>query len=163
MSAIVLTAVIASAVAIVLQALFLAAIYRQTRAIGEQVSVLAPKLESTLESAQRTIEQSRRQITEVTTKANEVLDTTKAQLVRVDQVLEDATNRARAQLDHVEMVLDDTIGRVHQTVTALHNAVLRPLKEIAGVAMGLRAAFAHLIKGGRPNVAQATQDDEMFI
>jgi ABC-type transporter Mla subunit MlaD len=163
MPVIALTAVIASAVAIVLQALLLVAIYRQTRAIGEQVNMLASKLESTLESAQRAVEQSRRQITEITAKANEVLDAAKAQLVRVDQVLEDATSKARAQLDHVELVLDDTISRVHQTVTALHNAVLRPLKEVAGVAVGLRAAFAHLLKGGRPSVAQATQDDEMFI
>jgi ABC-type transporter Mla subunit MlaD len=163
MPAIALAAVIVSAVAIVLQALLLFAIYRQTRIIGEQVSTLAPKLESTLESTQRTLEQSRRQIAEVTTKASQVLDTAQAQLMRVDQVLEDATTRARAQLDHIEMVLDDTISRVHQTVTALHNAVLRPMKEVAGVTAGIRAAVAHLLKGGRPNVAQATQDDEMFI
>jgi predicted PurR-regulated permease PerM len=163
MPAIALAAVIVSAVAIVLQALLLFAIYRQTRIIGEQVSTLAPKLESTLESTQRTLEQSRRQIAEVTTKASQVLDTAQAQLMRVDQVLEDATTRARAQLDHIEMVLDDTISRVHQTVTALHNAVLLPLKEVSGVAVGIRAAVAYLLKGGRPNVAQATQDDEMFI
>jgi hypothetical protein len=163
MSDIAVAAAIVSAVAIVLQALLLFAIYRQTRALGERVSILVPKLESTLESAQRTLEQSRRQIAEVTTKANQVLDTAQVQLVRVDQVLEDVTARARAQLDHIEMVLDDTISRVHQTVTALHGAVLRPLKEVAGVAVGIRAAVAYLLKGGRPNVAQATQDDEMFI
>jgi len=156
-------AVVVSAVAIVLQAFVLFAIYRQTRAISEQVSILAPKVESALESAQSMIEQSRRQIAEVTAKANDVLDTTKTQLVRVNEVLEDATVRARVQLDRVELVLDDTISRVHQTVTALHNGILRPLKEVAGVAAGVRAAFAHLLRGGRPSVAQATQDDEMFI
>ena len=156
-------AVVVSAVAIVLQAFLLFAIYRQTRAIGERVSILAPKVESALESAQSAIEQSRRQIAEVTAKANDVLDTTKTQLVRVNEVLEDATVRARVQLDRVELVLDDTISRVHQTVTALHNGILRPLKEVAGVAAGVRAAFAHLLRGGRPSVAQATQDDEMFI
>lgn len=156
-------AVVVSAVAIVLQALVLYAIYRQTRAIGEQVNMLAPKLESALESAQRAIEQNRREIAEVTAKANDVLDTAKTQLVRVNEFVEDATTRARVQFDRVELVLDDTISRVHQTVAAMHNGILRPLKEVAGVAAGVRAGFAHLLKSGRPSVAQATQDDEMFI
>ena len=156
-------AVVVSAVAIVLQAFLLFAIYRQTRAIGEQVSLLAPKLESALESAQRAIEQNRREIAEVTATANDVLDTAKTQLVRVNDVMEDATTRARVQLERVELVLDDTINRVHQTVAALHNGLLRPLKEVAGVAAGVRAGIAHLLTGGRPSVAQATQDDEMFI
>lgn len=156
-------AVVVSAVAIVLQALVLYAIYRQTRAIGEQVSLLAPKLESALEAAQRAIEQNRREIAEVTAKVNDVLDTAKTQLVRVNEIVEDATTRARVQLDRVELVLDDTISRVHQTVAAMHNGILRPLKEVAGVAAGVRAGFAHLLRSGRPSVAQATQDDEMFI
>jgi hypothetical protein len=156
-------AVVVSAVAIVLQAFLLYAIYRQTRVIGEQVSILTPKVELALESAQRAIEQNRRQIAEVTAKASDVLDTAKTQLVRVNEIMEDATMRARVQLDRVELVLDDTISRVHQTVAALHNGILRPLKEVAGVAAGVRAAFAHLLGGGRPSVAQATQDDEMFI
>ncbi len=156
-------AVVVSAVAIVLQAFLLFAIYRQTRVIGEQVNMLMPKLESALESAQRAFEQNRKEIAEVTAKANDVLDTAKTQLVRVDEFLEDATTRARVQLDRVELVLDDTISRVHQTVAAMHNGILRPVKEVAGIAAGVRAAFAHLLRSGRPSVAQATQDDEMFI
>ena len=163
MPAIATAAVIVSAVAIVLQAFLLFAIYRQTRAIGEQVKVLAPKVESVLETAQSTLEQSRKQIGEVTSKANEILDMARTQLVRVNGLLEDATTRAKVQLDRVELVLDDTISRVHQTIAALNNGVLRPLREINGVAAGVRAAVGQLLKGGRPNVAQATSDDEMFI
>ena len=49
MSDIAVAAVIVSAVAIVVKALLLFAIYLQARAIGERVRTLAPKLESTLE------------------------------------------------------------------------------------------------------------------
>jgi hypothetical protein len=163
MPAIATAAVIVSAIAIVLQALLLFLIYRQTRSLGAQINTLAPKVESVLESAQQTLDQSRKQIAEVAAKANEVLDTTKVQLVRVNGVLEEATTRAKVQLDRVELVLDDTINRVHKTVTTLHDGVLRPLRELAGVAAGIRAAVSHLFRGGRPSVAQATQDDEMFI
>jgi hypothetical protein len=41
---------------------------------------------------------------------------------------------------------------------------MRPLREIHGVAAGLRATLLHLASGGRStSVAQATQDEEMFI
>jgi len=163
MPAIATAAVIVSAVALATQALLLFLFYRRVRDFGEQIKTLSPKVESVLESAQQTLDQSRKQIAEVVAKANYVLDTTKDQLVRINGVLEDATTRAKVQLDRVELVLDDTINRVHQTVTTLQDGVLRPLRELAGVGAGVRAAFAHLFRGGRPSVAQATQDDEMFI
>jgi len=163
MTAIATAAVVVSAVAIVLQALVLFAVYRQTKHIGEQLNLLVPKVESTLESAQLTLEQSRKQIAEVTAKANTILDTAQKQLVRIDGVLEEVTVRAKVQLDRVELVLGDTIERVHGTIAAIHSGILRPLREVAGIATGIRAAVAHLLKGGRPNVAQATQDDELFI
>jgi hypothetical protein len=61
------------------------------------------------------------------------------------------------------MVVDDTMTRVHQTVTAVHSGVIRPVREIQAVTAGVSAALQHLMQGGRPSVAQATHDDEMFI
>jgi hypothetical protein len=40
---------------------------------------------------------------------------------------------------------------------------LKPIREIQGMTAGVRAAVQHFLRGGRPSVAQATQDDEMFI
>jgi F0F1-type ATP synthase membrane subunit b/b' len=156
-------AVVVAAVAIVLQLLILFAMYRASKAISNQIAALAPKIETLVETAQRTVEQSRQQVTEITTKTNAVLDQTKVQLVRVNEIMEDATSRAKRQLDRVELILDDTIGRVHETAMLLQNGVLRPLREVHGVAAGVRAAVSTLLRGGRPTVAQATQDDEMFI
>ena len=59
--------------------------------------------------------------------------------------------------------VDDTMTRAHQTIGAVHSGLMRPAREIHGVAAGIRAALAHLVSGGRPSVAQATQDEEMFI
>jgi hypothetical protein len=61
------------------------------------------------------------------------------------------------------MVLDDSIGRVHETVTVLHDGILRPLREVNGIVAGLRAGIGYLLGNRRPSVAQATHDDEMFI
>ncbi len=156
-------AVVVSAVAIVLQLLILFALYRVAKSIGAQVNTLVPKLETLVETTQKTVEQSRQQVAEISAKTNAVLDQTKVQLARVNDVMADATTRAKIQLDRVELILDDTIGRVHETVMLLQNGVLRPLREVNGMAAGVRAAVSTFLRGGRPTVAQATHDDELFI
>jgi hypothetical protein len=152
-----------SALALLMQALLMVGVYRSAKVMQEQVAVLLPKAQSTLASAEQTLEQSRRQIAEVTSKATEVIDMTRSQVARVEGILADAGNRAKVQMDRVEMVLDDTLGRVQDTVAVLHSGIMRPLRQVNGVAVAVRAAFEHLLRGGRPSVAQATHDDEMFI
>jgi hypothetical protein len=61
------------------------------------------------------------------------------------------------------MVMDDTVTRVQETVNLVHTGVMRPLRQVNGVAAGIRTAVAQLMRGGRPSVAQATSDEEMFI
>jgi hypothetical protein len=156
-------AVSVSALALVIQVLLLAGVYKSAKGIQEQITLLVPRAQSTLASAEETLEQSRRQITEVTTKANEVVTLTRAQVVRVEELLSDASNRARVQMDRIELILDDTLSRVHETVNLVHTGIMRPLRQINGVAAAVRATLDYLMRGGRPSVAQATQDDEMFI
>jgi hypothetical protein len=79
----------------------------------------------------------RRQITEITTRANDILDSTKRQLAIVEDVVGDAAVRAKVQMERVELVLDDTLSRAHETVAVVHDGVMRPL------AGGQRAGGGH--------------------
>lgn len=145
------------------QAIALMKMRRSAETLQQQVSAFLPRAQAVLEDAEKTLEQSRKQLTEVTQKANSVLDATRTQLATVETLLTDFSARAKVQLDRAEMVLDDTMGRVHETVATVHNGVMKPLREISGISAGIRAALGQLIKGGRPSVAQATSDEEMFI
>ena len=156
-------AVVVGALALLLQALMLVGVYKSTKATKEQVQVLAGHAESLVQSAQRTIEQTRKQINDVSTKAGEILDLSRKQLVRIDEVLGEATLRAKSQMDRVEMVLDDSISRVHETANLIHDGVLRPVREVNGFVVGIRAALEYFFQGQRTSVADATHDDEMFI
>jgi hypothetical protein len=120
--------------------------------------------------AQATVEKSGRQITEITTRANailesskDILDSTKRQLAIVEEVVGDAAVRARVQMERVELVLDDTLSRAHETVAVVHDGIMRPLREVNGIAAGVRAALGALARGNRPTVDRATSDEEMFI
>lgn len=156
-------AILISASALVLQTCLFLGSYKSTKAIREQVAVIAGQTESFVESAQRTLEHSRKQISEVATRAGEVLDLAHTQLVRVDEVLGEATTRARIQMDRVEFILDDAIGKLDETAALLNKGILRPVREINAVAAGVQAALSYLFSGKRLTVERATHDEEMFI
>jgi ABC-type transporter Mla subunit MlaD len=155
--------VIISAIALCIQAGMLAAIYKTTKQLQEAINPLLPKVDSLVSMASATVEQSSRQITEITTRANDILDSTKRQLAIVEEVVGDAAERAKVQMERVELVLDDTLSRAHETVAVVHDGIMRPLREVNGIAAGVRAALGSLARGNRPTVDRATSDEEMFI
>ncbi len=156
-------AILISAAAMVLQAGLILGMYKASKATREQVLVIAGQVESFVQVAQRSIEQGRRQFSDVATKAGEALDLAHKQLVRIDSVLADATVRAQVQMDRVEVVLDDAIGKVEETANLLNKGILQPVRELNAVAAGVRAALGVLFRGRRLSVEQATHDEEMFI
>jgi F0F1-type ATP synthase membrane subunit b/b' len=151
-----------SAIALLIQAGMLFGLYRSARGLQENVQRLLPKIESLVDTSRQTVEDSRKQILEITAKTSDILETARKQLQRVDEVLEDATARAHIQLEHAELVLDDAMERAHDTVALVHGGIMKPLREIQGVAAGLRTVIQFLLRG-RPNPTQATSDEEMFI
>jgi len=95
--------------------------------------------------------------------ANDIMDSARNQIAMVEEVVNEATARAKVQMERIELVLDDTINRAHETVATVHNGIMRPLQELNGIAVGVKAALAFLARNNRPSVAQATSDEEMFI
>lgn len=152
-------------------------IYKTSKSLQEKVNdllpkvhALVPKVNMLVDTSQKAVEQSKQQIHDITAKTSEllektngILDSTRRQVVKVEDLLNDASGRAKVQLDRAEMVLDDTMSRAHETVALVHNGIMRPLREVQGVAAGIRTALSYLTRGGRPSVAQATHDEEMFI
>lgn len=152
-----------AAIALVIQAGLLFGIYKSARALEQNTTRLLPKVEALVDSSRTAVEDSRRQIVEITAKTSDILDITRKQLAVVDSVLEDASARARIQFDRAEMVLDDTMNRAQETVALVHSGIMKPLREIQGISSGLKAAFNYLLRGGGASPARATADEEMFI
>jgi len=155
--------VIISAIALCIQAGMLAGIYKTTKALQEKIDPLLPKVDKLVAVATSTVEQSSRQITEITSRTNDILDSTKRQLAIVEDVVGDAAARAKLQMERAELVLDDTLSRAHETVAVVHDGIMRPLREVNGIAAGIRAALGAMARGNRPTVDRATSDEEMFI
>jgi len=155
--------VIIAAIALCIQTGMIFGMYKTTKSLQADIKPLLPKVESLVDTTKTTVEQSRKQIMDITTRANEILTSTKEQLGMVQEVVTDATARAKVQLERVELVLDDTLSRAHETVATVHDGIMRPLREVNGIAVGIKTALAYLARGNRPSVDQATSDEEMFI
>ncbi|HTS76604.1 MAG TPA: hypothetical protein VMG40_10395 [Bryobacteraceae bacterium] len=155
--------VFVSAIALCIQAGMLFALYKATRNMEDKVMPLIPKLDALMESSREAVEESRKQIHEISVRTSDVLDSTRKQLARVDEVLEDAVARARVQMDRAEMVLDDTMNRAQETVAVVHHSIMKPLREIQGITAGIRAALNFLARGRGNGGVHATADEEMFI
>jgi hypothetical protein len=165
------------AISLVVQACFAFGVYRAAKSTEQRLATLLPKLEAAvpkvealvprveglLDSSHSLVDHGRQQFLDVTTKTNDILDITLRQLVKIEEVVNDASSRAKVQLEHAELVLNDTVSRAHDTVAMVHNGISRPLREIQGLSVGIRAALNHLARGTRPTPGSATQDDEMFI
>jgi hypothetical protein len=100
---------------------------------------------------------------ETTANAREISVVAKDQAYRFAEVGRDITDRAKVQVARVDAVVDDTVEQVQHLGTNVRSAVMKPVSEVAGVLAGIRAGVAVLANGHRPNVARATQDEEMFI
>src|ERR1700733_4835738 len=152
-----------AAIALMIQAGMLFGIYKSSRAMQAKVDTLAPKIEQLLpkiealaDTSKAAVDESRVTIAEISGKTNEILDITRRQLERVEDLLEDASTRALVQFDRAEMVVDDAMNRAQQTVTIVHEGIMKPIREINGVAAGLKAAGQYFLRAGRPNPDQVT-------
>src|SRR5262249_31192134 len=86
------------------------------------------------------------------------------QVERIGDVLHDAGDRARARLEQIDQTVESTIEQVEQVSGAMKRAVLKPVREVNGLAAGISAAMSTLMRGHRKSsVDAATQDEEMFI
>ena len=152
-----------AAIALLTMAIMVFSIYKAISAIRDQVQVFIPKAETLVGAATKTIAENQQQIKDITTRAAHVVETAQKNVVRVDGAIEDTLQRAKVQLERIELVMGDTVERVHHTVVALNNTLLKPAREVSGVASGVKAAVKHLMNANRPTPAQATSDEEMFI
>jgi ABC-type transporter Mla subunit MlaD len=173
--------VIISAIALCIQAVMLGGIYKTAKQLQETINPLVPKVANLVEKANSTLDQSGRQIAEITSKTNDILDSTKRQMAIIEEVVGDAASRAKrqmavvedivgdaasrakVQMERVELVIDDTLSRAHETVAVVHDGIMKPLREVNGIAAGVRAALGSLARGNRPTPDRATADEEMFI
>jgi ABC-type transporter Mla subunit MlaD len=189
---VVAAAVALACIAFVVQAAAMFALYRVARRMQQKVGPLIDKIGLTAEKAgpaideigmvagklvpvldevgtvlaatNRIVEEAGPRISELSEEAVGIARSARQQVERIGEVLHDAGDRAHARLEQIDQAVDSTVEQVGQAGDAMKRAVLRPVREVNGLAAGISAAVSALVHHSRkPSVDQATQDEEMFI
>jgi uncharacterized protein YoxC len=134
---------------------------------GVVITKAGPAIEEAgkaLANANRILEDVRPRIAEVSSDVVGITHLTREKVQQLGDVLVDAGERARARLEQIDTTVNSTVEQVEQVGDAMKRAVLRPVREVNGLAAGISAAVATLVKKPRKSsVDSATQDEEMFI
>jgi len=132
--------------------------------VVERVGALVQSVNQATAAAQEIMQDVRPRIAHITDETLAIVRVGREQVERVGDLLHDAGDRTRVRLDQIDHAVDATVGHIENASGAVKKAVLRPVREVNGLAAGISAAVTTLVRGsGKSSVASATQDEEMFI
>lgn len=135
--------------------------------LGPVIDHAKPAMEraaAVLATTQEILDDTRPRISEIVNETAAITKSGRVQAERLGQLLEDASTRARDRLEQIDRTVDNTVEQVEHAGESVKRAVLRPVREINGIAAGISAAVSTLVRGPRRSpVDHATQDEEMFI
>jgi hypothetical protein len=159
--------------AVALQAGVLVAIYVAMRKSSARMEALAVEVKTkalpTLETAQAMLAELRPQLTVIADNLTETTHSVRSQVERMDATVNDAVDRARLQIIRTDELLSRTLDRVEETSDIVHNTVVSPVRQFAGLIQGVTAGIEFLLGNrGRKNgsgreARRPVPQDEMFI
>jgi hypothetical protein len=132
--------------------------------VVDKVGTVIDKVGPILDSAHNIVEDARPRINKLADEAVGVAKSARTQVDHVGELLQDAGGRAKERLEQIDRSVTATVEHVEHAGDAVKRAVMRPVREVNGLAAGVSAAVSTLVKGSRKSsVDHATQDEEMFI
>ncbi len=162
-----------TALAILLQAGILAAMYVAMRKSSQRMEALATEVKTkvlpTVEQVQAILTDLRPRIQTVAENLQESTTVMRMQVKRMDATMNDAVDRARLQIIRADELLSRNLDRVEQTSDLVHKTVISPVRQISGLVQGITVGLEFLLGGrGRRNGDRREErrpvpQDEMFI
>jgi hypothetical protein len=163
--------VVVTAVAVVLQAIVLIALFLQLRRtaarVEETIADLNTRLTPILSRIQFVVEDVAPRITGIIVDASELTRLARSQAQKVDRVLTETMERLRLQLVHVDQILTGAMEAVEEAGSRLRQTVWGPVVKASAIIRGIQTGleFFRTARQGRRPVDQPSeqQDKGMFI
>jgi ABC-type transporter Mla subunit MlaD len=132
--------------------------------VVDRVAVFIDQANSIAANTDRIVQDVRPRIAEISTETVGIAKSGREQVERLGNLLNDAGDRARMRLEQIDHAVESTVEQVEHVGDSVKRAVLRPVREVNGLAAGISAVVSTLVRGARKSsVDSATQDEEMFI
>ena len=160
--------VVIAAVAIVLQAVILLALYVELRRLGAVLTQVATTVESrlspVLSRVERLLEESHGQMRDIVNDTAEIVRMVKSNGQRFDRVLEEAADRLRLQVIRADQLVTGALETVEDTGAELRKSLLGSVRTTMAVVRGVRAGIEFFRGRNRmPERRRETEDEGLFI
>jgi methyl-accepting chemotaxis protein len=133
-------------------------------AVVERTGVLIQSVNRVTATANLIMRGVRPRIADISDQTVAIVRSGREQVERVGDLLHDAGDRTHARLEQIDHAVEATVKKIENVSGTVKSAVLRPVREVNGIAAGISAMVSTLVRGRRKSsVDSATQDEEMFI
>jgi type IV secretory pathway VirB2 component (pilin) len=162
--------VIVAALALVLQAAMIGAMFFAVRRLGRQIEETTQEIRARvapiLGRIQSMVEEVHPQITSMVADAAHITHLARTQVQHADRVVGEAIDRLRLQLVHTDQILTGALESVEEAGSQIRRTVLGPVQSITAVVRGIQTGL-EFFRGSRrksePPAAAETQDETLFI
>lgn len=157
-----------TAIAVVIQAAILVALFFTMRTTSARMMVVAEQVQSraipALESAQAILADTGPKLQTITSNLVEVTSSLKTQVERADLTVADLLDRTRLQVIRADELVSRAMDRVEETTEMVQHSVISPVRQISAIIQGVTAGVgAFFGKRMRTDQEGAQQDEELFI
>jgi len=161
--------IIFTAIAVMIQAGILVALFLVVRKTTGRVEALAAEVRTkalpTIDNVQDMLTQVRPRVEDIVVNAEEVARMARSQVQRLDATVNDIVDRTRLQVIRADELVNRTLDRVEETTDMVHRTVVSPIRQLSGLMQGLSAGLEFFLgrKRGQPRDGMGVPQDELFI
>ncbi len=163
--------IIVTAVAVVIQAGIMVALYFSVKKSSARMESLANQVQTralpALETAQTMLQEYRPKVDTILANLAETSTAVKEQVNNVNTNVTETLERARIQIARVDDLISRTLDRVEDATALVHQSVVSPIRQASGILQGVTMGLATLF--GRGPYARAKRGggvpnrEDMFI
>jgi hypothetical protein len=161
--------IIFTAVAVMIQAGILVALFVVVRKTTGRVEKLASEVSTKalplIETTQSLLVEMKPRVTDIVANAEESARIARTQMERLDATVSDIVDRTRLQVIRADELVNRTMDRVEETTDMVHRTVVSPIRRLSGLVQGLSAGLEFFLgrKRRQPRDGMGVPQDELFI
>ena len=133
------------------------------RKLQKRTMVFMDRWEPVAQTTQETLQEFRKQSSEILTKLDDLAENAKGQVGKVDSLITQLSETAHRNLERVDETMRKTMDRVDHTTAAVEKTVRAPMDQLRALALGVNAALQQLAKKRTREIDRIAADEEMFI
>jgi hypothetical protein len=161
--------IIFTALAVMIQAGILVALFVAVRKTSGRVEALATEVTTkalpTIQTAQAMLLELRPRVEDIVVDVEESARIARAQMERLDATVSDIVDRTRLQVIRADELVNRTMDKVEETTDMVHRTVVSPIRQLSGLVQGLSAGLEFFLgrKRRQNRDGMGVPQDELFI